>query len=67
MKVEYKPLCQGIFLTFFLAKPVVVEKRLLLADPDVAASLQQMSLEMQKLRAEVSMLTQTTSGKNYNI
>ncbi|CAG2225629.1 unnamed protein product [Mytilus edulis] len=40
---------------------VSAEKRLLLNDPDIVSTLQQMTLELQKLRADVSTLQQETS------
>ncbi|CAC5412290.1 unnamed protein product [Mytilus coruscus] len=61
MMFDNKQLCQWIFWTCFLTGTVSVEKRLLLNDPDIVSTLQQMTLEMQKLRADVSVLQQETS------
>lgn len=61
MMFDCKQLCQWIVWTCFLNGIVAVKTRLLFNDPDIASTLQHMTLELQKLRAEVSTLTQKTS------
>ncbi|XP_063417567.1 short-chain collagen C4-like [Mytilus trossulus] len=61
MMFDCKQLFEWIVWACFLTGTVSGVKRLLLNDPDIVSTLQHMTLELQKLRAEVSRLTQKTT------
>lgn len=61
MTFDCKRLCLWTVWACFLTGTVSAEKRLLLNDPDIVSTLQQITLELQKLKADVSTLQQETS------